>query len=142
MGDGYHRPALEALCRELGIEDRVTFLGYCADIWPVIQALDVQVFPSYREGTPNTLYEALAVGNVIVASTADGQGEILTDEREALLYAPGDGEAMERHVERLHDDASLRERLAKAAAHRARDFDMRQTIDTLRRTYLNIMGEQ
>jgi glycosyltransferase involved in cell wall biosynthesis len=45
---------------------------------------------AHQEGTPNTLYEALAVGNAILASTADGQGEILTHEKDALLFAPGD----------------------------------------------------
>ena len=138
IGDGYHQAALEQLAAGMGLGDTVAFLGYQADVWPLIQALDIQVFPSHQEGTPNTLYEALAVGNCIVASTADGQGEILSHERESLLYPPGDEEQLARHLLRLHGDPALAARLREHARRRARDFDMKNTIETLKTTYRRI----
>ncbi len=140
VGDGWYQPEVEALARELALGDSVAFLGYQANVWPLIQALDVQVFPSHQEGTPNTLYEALAVGNAILASTADGQGEILTDGRDALLYAPGDGTALEQGMLRLAAEPVLRSSLRAAAKARSADFDMDRTIATLKQTYLTIMG--
>lgn len=139
VGDGYHQSALEQTSRELGLADVVDFLGYQSDVWPLIQSLDLQIFPSHQEGTPNTLYEALAVGNAILASTADGQGEILTHGKESLLYAPGDVAALAEHLVHLAADADLRAELRRAALRRAADFDMRKTIETLKATYLSIM---
>jgi glycosyltransferase involved in cell wall biosynthesis len=140
LGDGYYQADLERKAREMGLADRVEFLGYRADVWPLIQCLDLQIFPSHREGTPNTLYEALAVGNAILASTADGQGEILADGREALTFAPGDVAAMGEKLLRMAAEPELRERLRRAAKARAADFDMAKTVQTIRETYLSIMG--
>lgn len=140
IGDGYHRDALADQARALGLADRIEFLGYQSDVWPWIRALDLQIFPSHREGTPNTLYEAMAAGNPILASTADGQGEILTDGKDALLYAPGEINTLRDRLLRLRADPALRSTLASAASLRIRDFDMARTMDTLRQTYLALAG--
>lgn len=142
IGDGYHQSALESRARELGLADRIEFTGYQSDIWPWIRSLDLQIFPSHREGTPNTLYEAMAAGNPILASTADGQGEILTDGQDALLYAPGDVAALRTALLRLRTDAPLRAKLAAGASTRIRDFDMARTMDTLRQTYLSLSSRR
>ncbi|MFH1476080.1 MAG: glycosyltransferase [Verrucomicrobiota bacterium] len=138
IGDGYHQAALAQLSGTLGLADTVDFLGYQPDVWPLIQALDVQVFPSHQEGTPNTLYEAMAAGNAILASTADGQGEILTHGKDALLFAPGDLAALAQGLLRLYQEPALRVQLRHAALQRVADFDMQKTITTLKSTYLAI----
>lgn len=142
VGDGYHQAALADRARVLGLADRIEFAGYQSDIWPWIRALDLQIFPSHREGTPNTLYEAMAAGNAILASTADGQGEILTDGLDALLYAPGDTAALRDRLLRLRADPALRAALAAGASGRIRDFDMARTMDTLRQTYLALASRR
>ena len=113
-----------------GMNDRIQFLGYRDNVVSVIQCLDIQFFPSHQEGTPNTLYEAMAVGNAAVASTADGQGEILEDGKTALLFEPGD-EAHGAHVLRSLDDAGLRDRLRRNVLVRIRDFDMKRCVQTM-----------
>ena len=75
------------------------------------------------------------VGNAAVASTADGQGEILEDGKTALLFTPGDHEALARLTLRVLADAALRERLQRAALERIEDFDMKRTIETMQTTY-------
>lgn len=142
IGDGYHQAALADRARALGLADRIEFAGYQSDIWPWIRALDLQIFPSHREGTPNTLYEAMAAGNAILASTADGQGEILTDGKDALLYTPGDTAALRDRLLRLRADPALRATLAAGASGRIRDFDMARTMDTLRQTYLALASRR
>jgi len=140
IGDGYHQSALEAKSAELGLLDIVEFLGYQSNIWPLIQSLDLQVFPSHQEGTPNTLYESMAVGNLIIASTADGQGEILTHEKDALLYSPGDTSGLAMGIMQLYGATELREKLRAGARERIADFDMKKTIATLKDTYKTIAG--
>lgn len=140
LGDGFFQPELERRCRSMGLEAAVDFLGYQANIWPFLGALDAQVFPSHQEGTPNTLYEAMAVGRAIVASTADGQGEILADGRDALLYTPGDVDRLGHLMARMCDEPETRKRLAAAAAVRIKAFDMHATIATMKDAYLNLLA--
>ena len=123
-----------------GLSDHVQFLGYLDHVVSAIQCLDIQIFLSYKEGTSNTLYESMAVGNAAVASTADGQGEILEDGKTALMFTPGDSEAMARQISRLLNDETLRENLRRNALIRIRDFDMKRTIETMENTYEAILA--
>ena len=142
VGDGSYAPALERRAAECGMEQAVDFLGFRADVRKVMQCFDVQLFPSHMEGTPNTLFEALAAGHAIVASTTDGQGEILEDGKTALLFAPGDTEAMGRALLRVLQDDGLRAELRRNAAARAGDFDGRKTIETMQQRYEAIVAEK
>jgi len=141
IGDGRYQETLRRWVTEHGLTGRIAFLGYRADVLELIQCLDVQIFPSHQEGTPNTLYEALAVGNAIVASTADGQGEILEHAKTALLFPPGDAARMAELILSVLRDDQLRASLRRNARERAMDFDMRRTIQTLEETYEQIVVE-
>ena len=142
IGNGCYEDTLRRWVNEHGLNDHIQFLGYLADVVSAIQCLDIQVFPSHMEGTPNTLYEAMAVGNVMVASTSDGQGEILEDGKTALLFTAGDHEAMARQMLRLLSDTALCDSLRRNALVRSRDFDMKRTIETMENTYEAIMAKR
>lgn len=142
VGDGAFEAELRARVGELGLEDKVDFLGFRTDVLRVIQCFDVQLFPSHMEGTPNTLFEALAVGNAVAASTIDGQGEILEHEQTGLLFAPGDAPAMAQCLNRLLTDAALNQKLRQQAQTRARDFDGLATVQTMEQTYARIWAEK
>jgi len=139
LGNGRYEDVLRDWVKENGMSDRITFLGYRNDVVKVIQCFDVQLFPSHQEGTPSTLFEGMAVGNACVASTADGQGEILTHEKDALLFAPGDVEAMARLTLRLLDDPGLMKRLRHQALIRIQDFDMHRCLDKIERKYEEVV---
>jgi glycosyltransferase involved in cell wall biosynthesis len=115
-------------------------LGYRSDAKQLMQCFDIMLFASHHEGTPNTLYEALAMGRACVASTADGLGEILEEGKTALLFAPGDVEAMARQLERVLADAPQRQALADQALIRAKDFDGMRCVHTMETTYEKIMS--
>ncbi len=139
VGDGCYQDVLRQWVSDNRMENNIRFLGYRPDVLNVIQCFDVQLFPSHQEGTPNTLYEAMAVGNVPVASFADGQGEILEDGRTALMFEPGDYGKMAESVIRLLGDDTLCSKISKNVQERIKDFDMRKTIATLESTYEKIM---
>lgn len=142
VGDGRYMDTLRRWVAVNRMEDRIRFLGYRPDVLNVIQCFDLQVFPSHQEGTPNTLYEAMAIGNVPVASTADGQGEILEDGKTALLFEPGDSGKMADLILRVLLDDQLRDTLRRNVLERIRDFDMKKTIATLEATYSAIMSSR
>lgn len=68
LGDGQARPAMEERCRELGIADRVKFLGNRKDTQRFYQAMDVFLLPSFFEGLPGVLVEAQAAGLACIVS--------------------------------------------------------------------------
>ncbi|HMP74908.1 MAG TPA: glycosyltransferase family 4 protein [Kiritimatiellia bacterium] len=140
VGDGAYEPEVRRFVDQNGLGDAVHFLGFRRDVRQVIQCFDVQVFPSHQEGTPNTLYEAMLAGIPPVASTADGQGEILEHEKTALLFEPGDHVTLARHLARLLNDAPLRARLAAAVRVKINAYDGRHCIRKMEETYSRLLG--
>jgi glycosyltransferase involved in cell wall biosynthesis len=89
-GDGPEQKKLTQLAQELGIADRVRFLGFVKDMRQFYQAIDIFFLPSHYEGTPITMLEAMAMGVPIVASKVDGIAEILEDGVDAYLVPSGE----------------------------------------------------
>jgi len=135
LGNGRYEETLRQWVNDHALADRITFLGYRSDVVKVIQCFDVQLFPSHQEGTPSTLFEGMAVGNACVASTADGQGEILRDGEDALLFEPGDTGALARLTLKLLADPYLTRRLRLGALARIKDFDMKRCLATMEKKY-------
>ena len=92
FGEGPLRPELEAQARALGLGDRFVFDGFARDVARVVSAFDVSVFPSLWEGTPLTVFEALAMGKPIVATDADGLVDVLTHDRDAVIVPKRDAD--------------------------------------------------
>ena len=135
FGEGPLRPSLEALATELGIADRFAFGGFVADVPRVLAAFDVEVFPSLWEGTPLTVFEAMAASRPIVATDADGLAEVLRHEDTALVVPRRDAPALARALVRVMDDGNLRARLAGRARLAADRFDIAAFVRKMERLY-------
>ena len=123
VGEGRDRGALEALARELGVLDRVHFVGYASNPLPWVRRAAVVVLSSRYEGLPTVLVEGLALGKVLVASDCPtGPREILDHGRAGLLVPPGDPAALADALARALGDEPLRGDLQRAAAERAEIF--------------------
>jgi glycosyltransferase involved in cell wall biosynthesis len=94
VGDGEERPALEAECRALGLDDAVTFFGWRRDLEAVYGDLDVVVNASLNEGTPVALIEALAAARPVVATRVGGTPDLLREGARGRLVPPGDPRAL------------------------------------------------
>jgi len=140
IGDGAYLETLQEWVRANQMAEAVDFLGFRRDVRDLIQCFDVHLFPSHMEGTPNTLYEALAVGNACVASTADGQGEILTDGENALMFAPGDHQKMAEQLLRVLRDNALEQALRESAKALASRFDGRAAIRKMEQYYVEMVS--
>jgi L-malate glycosyltransferase len=115
VGEGPERARLEAEARAAGLEGRVRFLGHRSDVQDLYSAFDVFVLPSYEEGSPNALLEAMASGCPVIATAVGGTPEILGDSSLGRLISPGDPEALAAALGELLEDAALRRRLGEAA---------------------------
>jgi glycosyltransferase involved in cell wall biosynthesis len=135
FGEGPLRPSLEALAAELGIADRFTFAGFVTDVACVLSAFDLSVFPSLWEGTPLTVFEAMAASRPIVATDADGLAEVLRHDDNALVVPRRDSTALAHAIVRLIDDGELRARLAASARRSADRYDIATFVRKMERLY-------
>src|SRR5437773_4173712 len=128
-GDGSDRGPLEDRARELGLADRVRFLGPQPRerVVELFHAADATILSSSWENFPHTVVEALAAGTPVLATRVGGVAEVVHDAENGLLFPPGDAEAMAAGLRRYFDDDELRARLRAAAAGSVRDYD-RETI--------------
>jgi glycosyltransferase involved in cell wall biosynthesis len=106
-GDGSRRPALTARCAELGLTERVRFLGTRDDVPDLLAAADLTVLTSDWEGMPIAVLESMAAGRPVVASDVDGAREALAGGG-GLLVPPGDAVATAEALRALLFDASAR----------------------------------
>jgi glycosyltransferase involved in cell wall biosynthesis len=113
-GDGPLRPSLEAQAHALGLEGRVKFLGYRADISDLLAKCDVFVLPSLYEGLPLSILEAMAAAKPIIATQIGGTDEAVLDGATGLLVPPADPTALAAAIRSVLDDRVLAQRLASA----------------------------
>lgn len=113
VGDGPDRRQLEALAEP--IRNQVTFMGHIADPWVLFNAADVVVIPSHSEGSPLVMFEAMAAGTAIIATTVGGIPEVLENGVNALLIPSRNPAAMAAALADLLGDSPLRLRLGRAA---------------------------
>ena len=123
VGDGRHRPMLQALARTLGIAGRVTFAGFTANPLPYVVGARLLVLSSRHEGLPTVLIEGLLLGQAMVSSDCPtGPREILDFGRAGLLVPAGDPIALAAAMKRALTDRSLRAAMKKSAIAHAPTF--------------------
>ena len=122
-GDGPQLQALQSLAEELGIQDRVLFLGWQShhQITDSYQQANVFLFPSRHEGMPNAMLEAMASGLPVVATCIAGNEELVVDGETGYLVPPEDIEALQNALKKLLDDAGLRQQMGLASRRRAEE---------------------
>jgi glycosyltransferase involved in cell wall biosynthesis len=114
-----YRAFLERRASELGIRERLHFLGWRDDVAEVLRAADVMVLPSLDEGLPIAILEAMACGRPVVATPVGGVPEAVVDGQTGLLVPPGDAAALSDAMTRLLRDPALGRRLGDEGRRRA-----------------------
>ncbi len=125
VGDGPYAPALRSLARDMGVAERIEFVGAVSQAGKVreLNGAQVVVAPSPKEGWGLTVIEANACGAPVVASRSPGLVESVRDGETGLLVPHGDASALARGLIRLLTDRELRLRQAAAGVLWARSFD-------------------
>ncbi len=136
-GDGAKRDELAYLAQDKAIANDTLFLGMIADSRQLLDALDVFVFPSLKEGLGVALLEAMGCGLPVIATRAGGVIDVIEDARNGMMVAPGDAMSIADAIEALAKDAPRRAQLAAAGRLRViENFSMdamtRKTIDLYR----------
>jgi GalNAc-alpha-(1->4)-GalNAc-alpha-(1->3)-diNAcBac-PP-undecaprenol alpha-1,4-N-acetyl-D-galactosaminyltransferase len=114
IGDGPAREGLESLGNKVGIGERVQFLGSRKDIWDVLAKAEIFVLPSFYEGFPNALIEAMSVPLCCVASDCvAGPSEIIKHGESGFLFQPGSDIELAKILRRIVNDDALRASVAE-----------------------------
>ena len=127
IGDGPDRAALEKQAETLGIIDHVSFEGYQsqAAVSKALSASDIFVLPSFAEGVPVVLMEAMAAKRAVLTTRIAGIPELIEDGQSGVLVTPGDQNALTQSLATLLDDPALRDRLgAKARTKVQAEFNI------------------
>jgi glycosyltransferase involved in cell wall biosynthesis len=99
----------------------IKFLGRLADVRPAIEACSVYVLPSYREGTPRTVLEAMAMGRAIVTTDAPGCRETVVHGDNGFLVPVQDAEALAQAMRRFIEQPALQQRMGTRSRQLAED---------------------
>ena len=136
VGEGPLLDDLTGQAERLGLGDRFVFTGFRRDIARTLSAFDLSVFPSLWEGTPLTVFEALAMGKAIVATDADGLLDVLTNNHNAVVVPKRNAAALADTIVWAIDCPDARARLAAAARHTGHQFDIDVFVRKMERLYM------
>jgi glycosyltransferase involved in cell wall biosynthesis len=130
--DAISQTELDALIAQ-GIE----YLGELSDVRPAIAAASVYVLPSWREGTPRTVLEAMAMGRPIITNDVPGCRQTTVDGVNGVLVQPRDPALLAVAMERLGTDADLRAHMGAASLKRVQEI---YAVERVNDAMMEIMG--
>jgi sugar transferase (PEP-CTERM/EpsH1 system associated) len=137
VGDGSDRPSLETLAHNLGLGDRVRFLGQRSDIAAILPRASMFVLPSLTEGISLTLLEAMARGLPVVATRVGGNPEVVVDGVTGFLVPPRDPVALAAAMARIRQRPVLAADMGLQGRRRVEQtFSLEQMIRCYEQQYL------
>lgn len=139
-GTGPEHDTLVRLADEFGVSPRVRFLGERTDVPALLAACDLFVLPSYFEGLPVSLLEAMRAGRPVVAADIDGVNEVVSHEETGLVFPAGDAGALAGAIRRLLACGEERARLARAGQLRAAGFSRQAMVDGVAAVYDRLLN--
>ncbi len=137
---GFRDPSPDSLSQdELDelIRCGVEFKGHLADVRPAIAESSVYVLPSYREGTPRSVLEAMAMGRAIITTDVPGCRETVRDGKNGFLVKARDSNSLYQAMERFVGDPALANRMG---AESRRYAEQRYDVVDVNAKLLELMG--
>lgn len=136
IGDGTEMPALRQQAKDLGVESSVEFLGMLEDVRQAYTTLDIYVQPSFAEGLPNSVIEAMLLDLPVVASNIGGNSDLVTPDVTGLLFPAGDDEALSVCLQQYLDEPELARTMAAAGKQHICDtYGFDKVVDQLLELY-------
>jgi sugar transferase (PEP-CTERM/EpsH1 system associated) len=144
LGEGTERQELEKLVTATAVlQRRVCLLGASDRVADFLNAIDVYVLPSIREGISNSLLEAMAASLPVVATNTGGNPELVVDGESGILFPVGDSERLAELLRGLYNQPETREQLGTQALARVRrQFSLDSMISKYEHLYQELTGER
>jgi glycosyltransferase involved in cell wall biosynthesis len=143
VGDGPLRPGLEDLAQQLGLGNRVTFLGDRRDVTAVLASLDISVLSSTSESLSNVILESMAAGLPVVAAAVGGNLELVQHGITGFLVPSGDETEFAAALEKLVMQPELRQRFGRCAREKAQaTYSVAKVRDCYQDLYRSLLMEK
>lgn len=145
VGYGPSEERLKRLSEDLGLTDRVSFAGAVGQdaVAGHYRAASVFCLPSFYEGIPVVLMEAMASRRPVVATAVAGLRELVCDGETGLLVAPGRSDELADALQRLLEDAALRHRMGEAGRrYVAENYDIDAVVASLQDLFDRLLGDR
>ncbi len=127
----------------LGIRDRIVFTGQRPDVPEILNALDVFTLPSYREGMPRSVIEAMGMGLPAVVTDIRGCREEVADGETGYIVPPRDADALAERCAFLLEDPSKAREMGRAGLERARElFSEKKVFEKQVEIYRELIEER
>ena len=137
-GDGILRPDLERQIEKMGLRDSVKLLGHSDHVENYLLSADIFVMPSFWEGLPLALLEAMSAGLPVIATRVEGIEEAVEEDKNGLLIPTGNPDALAESIIQLLADGQARRRMGMASQEKAhRSYGAGRMCEQ----YLELMGE-
>jgi glycosyltransferase involved in cell wall biosynthesis len=133
-GEGNASAEARALVARYDLSEIVHFRGWLRgeDLRQALSAADVLVLPSWAEGLPNAMIEAMSARLALVVTAVGAIPELIIDRRSGMLVEPRSADSLSRALEEVIIDRELRENLAREAYKIAlRDFEVEAAVNGL-----------
>ena len=130
-GRGVLKEYLYNLTKQLGLESKVKFLGFRKDIAEICKVTDLFIFPSYHEGLPVALMEAMAAGLPVIASNVRGNRDLIAKEN---LFEPDDIETLKNLIEKRLELVKQKE-LRKVSYINLKQYSLKNVLKQMAEIY-------
>ena len=140
VGDGERRAEIEELIASLGLQQRVRLMGIRSDVPNILKAADVNLLASHWEGLSLSSVEGMAAGRPFVASDVNGLREVVGGN--GVLFADGNHHELARIIKRLASDRDEYQKVAKACALAAKDYDISLSVERYNQVYKELCQER
>ncbi len=142
-GDGDQFEPLKQLISDLNCGDRVRLLGFVQDTLTLFEAMDVFVLSSIREGLPNVILEAMAMGVPVISTRVAGIPSLIQNDRNGILIEPGSVDQIVDALDRVIRDESRRRTFEDAGRSTVQNhFSFRERMQKLARIYDELLGSR
>ena len=142
-GDGPLKVELAALANDLGIKDKIAFLGFRDDVNTILRAFDIFVLSSLQEGISLSLLEAMASRLPIVATNVGGNPEVVIDGETGILVPPKDPEKMAEAIIKILQNPELAKNMGQAGRKRVEEkFSLYRMVSEYRSLYEEILARK
>ncbi|MBI5587435.1 MAG: glycosyltransferase family 4 protein [Deltaproteobacteria bacterium] len=141
VGDGAEMDSLKKTTRDLGLADRVIFTGFSADALSFINAMDLFVSASEKEGLPRVVLEAMLMGKSVVAFDIIGTREIVVNEKTGLLVREECAQALGAAIDGLLGKRKALEAFGKEGRKRVlEEFGIDRYVSGVERVFKEVLG--
>lgn len=134
-GKGVWEQKIKDYTKQLGIDDKVIFLGYRKDVAKIMQISDIFLHASYREGLTLSVMEAMSFGLPCIVSNVRGNRDLIVDGKGGYIVEPKDNEACANKIKQLIENKSICEEFGKFNKQESEKYTIQTVINQLSNIY-------